>query len=69
MENNKPKCYQFCNECLFYYTKRCVALTGDNYFIKINEEQANLIIKNKNRFEVSNSLLNELLYLFPNISN
>ena len=67
--DNLPKCNKRCNECLFHYTKQCVALKGDYYFIKITEQQAQLIIRNQSRFQLTKTLSEELIQLFPNILN
>jgi len=68
MGQQKARCYGKCNECFFYYMNSCIALHGDNYFIKINEEHAKLIFKNRSRFAISKKVTNELIHRFPTVS-
>jgi len=60
MNRVRPGCYGKCKECFFYYINGCVALPGENSFIKINDNHANLIIKNQKRFEVPEQVAQEL---------
>lgn len=52
MSGVRPDCYRKCKECFFYYINGCVALPGEDCFVKINGNHAQLIIKNRERFEV-----------------
>jgi hypothetical protein len=60
MSRVRPECYRKCKECFFYYINGCVALPGENSFIKINDNHANLIIRNQKRFEVPEQVAQEL---------
>lgn len=66
--NKKPRCYGKCNECFFHYMDSCIALQGDDYFIKINDEKAKLIFNNRIRFALSKQVTNELIHRFPEVS-
>lgn len=66
--SKKAKCYGKCSECFFYYMDSCIASYGDNYFIKINKDQAKLILNNRLRFSISQKTTNELIHLFPEVS-
>ena len=68
MISKNSKCYGKCNECFFYYMDSCIALAGDDYFIKINEKQAKLIFHNRSRFSISKQVTNELIHRFPLIT-
>jgi len=60
MSRVRPDCYRRCKECFFYYINGCVALPGEDCFVKINDNHANLIIKNQQRFDVPDQLALEL---------
>jgi hypothetical protein len=62
-----PKCSGKCENCLFYYTNRCVAQQNDDYFVMINEKSAFLIINNQNRFHLSEKKIKALKESFPGI--
>jgi len=65
MSRYKPSCYGKCKECFFYYIDGCVALPGEDCFIKINDNHANLIIRNQKRFNVPEPIAVELTRKFP----
>jgi hypothetical protein len=64
MNRVRPGCYGKCKECFFYYINGCVALPGEDCFIKINNNHALLIIKNQKRFDVPEQLAMELTRKF-----
>jgi len=61
----KPKCLGKCDGCFFHFINGCVALAGEDYFLPISEKHANLILTNRNRFNISGSMANELMNRFP----
>jgi len=65
MAKLKPKCWQKCNECFFYYIDECITPPGEDYFIQIKEKQAQLILKNKERFILSKEVSEKLHHRFP----
>ncbi len=67
MSRFKPKCYGKCKECFFYYINGCVAMPGEDCFIRINSNHATLIMKNLKRFEIPEQLAKELTTKFPAI--
>jgi len=67
MRKFKPDCYGKCKECFFYYINGCVALPGEDCFVEINNNHANLIIKNQQRFDVPKQIALELTRKFPEV--
>lgn len=65
MHNENPICYTKCNQCIYHFTDSCVALKGDNFFSMVNENQLDLLIKNKIRFNLSEKKIEQLKVLFP----
>ncbi len=63
----KPKCYNKCNECFFYYIDGCIALPGEDCFVAITDNHAQLIVKNQNRFDISGKVITELKDKFPSV--
>lgn len=69
MNKLKPRCYAKCESCFFHFTNGCIAPPGEDYFIEMSEKQAELILKNRNRFNISYKTSTELTHKFPSISN
>jgi hypothetical protein len=67
MRKLKPECYGKCNDCFFYFINGCVALTGEDCFLMINQKHALLIINNKRRFDIPDQLANKLITKFPEV--
>lgn len=70
-QQSKPLCYGKCDNCFFHYINSCAAIGGDDFFIEINERQAELILKNRNRFSISRKHVKELAdrFFFQAIKN
>ncbi len=54
MRRMKPSCYGKCGNCFFYFINGCVALSGEDCFLEINQKHAQLILNNRSRFDISN---------------
>ncbi len=65
MQNENPICFTKCNQCIYHFTDSCVALKGDNFFSMVNENQLDLLLKNKVRFNLSEKKLEQLKAIFP----
>jgi hypothetical protein len=63
--NLKPACYKECRECFFYFIDGCIALPGENCFMPITQKQAQLILNNQHRFNVSETVTQQLADKFP----
>jgi hypothetical protein len=68
MNRLKPKCYNKCNSCFFHFTNGCIAPPGEDYYIEMSEKQAELILKNKNRFHISYQKTKEITQKFPSVA-
>ena len=69
MRKLKPECYRKCNDCFFYFINGCVALSGEDCFLMINQKQALLIINNKRRFDIPDQIEHKLIKKFPEVEN
>jgi hypothetical protein len=67
MRKIKPECYGKCSDCFFYFINGCVALSGEDCFLMINQKQALLIINNKRRFDIPDQITNKLIKKFPEV--
>jgi len=65
MSRFRPNCFGMCKECFFYYINGCVAMPGEDCFVRINDNHAHLIIKNQKRFDVPDRIASELTRKFP----
>ncbi len=57
MRRMKPSCYGKCSNCFFHFINGCVALSGEDCFLEINQKHAELIINNRSRFDISNNAI------------
>jgi hypothetical protein len=64
----KPKCLGKCDDCFFHLINGCVALGGEDHFLKVNENHARLIFTNKDRFHISENNLLWLTTHFPELT-
>lgn len=69
MKRTKPSCYGKCQDCFFYFIDGCVALSGEDCFLEINQKKAELILKNRNRFNISSEAAISIAEKFPGIHN
>jgi hypothetical protein len=60
MKTNKPTCYSKCDDCFYFYTESCKALCGDDFFTKVKERHIDLIINNKDRFNISEEMIHKM---------
>lgn len=60
MKTNRPSCYGKCDDCFYHYTESCKALSGDDFFTEVKERHINLIINNKDRFNISEEVIRKM---------
>jgi len=65
MKRANPSCYGKCTNCFFYFINGCIALSGEDCFLEITQKHAQLIINNRNRFDISTEAEISLLQKFP----
>jgi hypothetical protein len=65
MKRTKPSCYGKCHDCFFFFINGCVALSGEDCFLEISQKHAQLIINNRNRFDISSEAAISLAEKFP----
>lgn len=65
MKRANPSCYGKCTNCFFYFINGCVALSGEDCFLEITQKHAQLIINNRNRFDITSEAEISLVQKFP----